>query len=240
MKSIRRAGDRGHAEHGWLDSHHSFSFAGYQDSAHMGFGPLRVINEDRVAPGAGFGTHGHRDMEIISYVLSGSLAHRDSLGNGSTLRPGDVQRMSAGTGIQHSEFNDSKDHPVHFLQIWIEPDRPDLTPGYEEKHFAADLKRGRLQLIASPDRAEGSVLIHQDARVYSGLFTDSEQAEHALAPGRMAYVHLIRGRLTVSGVDLGTGDALKLTEETAVSLGGGHDAEVLLFDLPANGGFAGA
>ncbi|MBI1285639.1 MAG: quercetin 2,3-dioxygenase [Thiobacillus sp.] len=234
MKSVRNANDRGHADHGWLNSHHSFSFGEYHDSAHMGFGPLRVINEDRVIPGAGFGTHGHRDMEIISYVLSGSLAHRDSLGNGSTIRPGDVQRMSAGTGIQHSEFNGSDDHPVHFLQIWIEPDRRGLPPGYEEKHFDATDKRGRLRLIASPDSAGDSVLIHQDARLYSGLFTGAERTQHALAPGRMAYVHLVQGRLTVNGVVLNMGDALKLIDETTVALQGGDNAEVLVFDLPVS------
>ncbi|MBK6510218.1 MAG: pirin family protein [Haliea sp.] len=234
MKSARYARDRGHADHGWLDSHHSFSFGEYHDSQHMGFGPLRVINEDSVAPGAGFGTHGHRDMEIISYVLSGSLAHRDSLGNGSTIRPGDVQRMSAGTGIQHSEFNGSDDHPVHFLQIWIEPDRRGLPPSYEEQHFDATGKRGCLRLIASPDRAEDSVLIHQDARLYSGLFTGAERAQHALAPGRMAYVHLVQGRLTVNDVVLNAGDALKLTDETAVVLHDGDNAEVLVFDLPVS------
>jgi quercetin 2,3-dioxygenase len=234
MKSVRLAQDRGHANHGWLDSHHSFSFGEYHDSAHMGFGPLRVINEDRVAPGAGFGTHGHRDMEIISYVLSGSLAHRDSLGNGSTIRPGDVQRMSAGTGIQHSEFNGSDDHPVHFLQIWIEPDRRGLPPSYEEKRFEATGKRGRLLLIASPDRAGGSVLIHQDARIYSGLFTAAERAQLTLAPGRMAYVHLVHGRLTVNGTMLSTGDALKLTVETELVLHDGDSAEVLVFDLPVS------
>jgi redox-sensitive bicupin YhaK (pirin superfamily) len=234
MKAVRHAQDRGHADHGWLDSHHSFSFGDYYDSTHMGFGPLRVINEDRVAPGAGFGTHGHRDMEIISYVLAGSLAHRDSLGNGSTIRPGDVQRMSAGTGIQHSEFNGSDDHPVHFLQIWIEPDRRGLPPSYEERYFDATGKRGRLRLIASPDRAGDSVLIHQDARVYSGLFTGAERAQLMLEPGRMAYVHLVEGQLTVNGVIVNTGDALKLTDETAVGLHDGDHAEVLVFDLPVS------
>jgi len=234
MKAVRHAQDRGHADHGWLDSHHSFSFGDYYDSTHMGFGPLRVINEDRVAPGAGFGTHGHRDMEIISYVLAGSLAHRDSLGNGSTIRPGEVQRMSAGTGIQHSEFNGSDDHPVHFLQIWIEPDRRGLPPSYEERYFDATGKRGRLRLIASPDRAGDSVLIHQDARVYSGLFTGAERAQLMLEPGRMAYVHLVEGQLTVNGVIVNTGDALKLTDETAVGLHDGDHAEVLVFDLPVS------
>lgn len=234
MKSVRHADDRGHADHGWLDSHHSFSFGGYHDSRHMGFGPLRVINEDRVAAGAGFGTHGHRDMEIISYVLSGSLAHRDSLGTGSIIRPGDVQRMSAGTGIEHSEFNGSDTYPLHFLQIWIVPDRRGLSPSYEERHFDATGKRGRLQLIASPDREHDSVLIHQDARVFSGLFTGAERAQHPLVTGRMAYVHLVQGGLTVNDVVLAAGDALKLTDETAVVLSDGDDAEVLVFDLPVS------
>lgn len=233
MQEIRRSAERGHAEHGWLDSRHSFSFADYYDPAHMGFGPLRVINEDRVAPGAGFGEHGHRDMEIVSYVLSGSLAHRDSLGNGSVLKPGDVQRMSAGTGIRHSEFNGSESEPVHFLQIWIEPAQLGLEPSYEETRFEDDEKRDRLRLIASPDRADGSVLIHQDARVYSGLFDGAGHVDMPLRPGRRAYVHVVRGRLTVNDVELSGGDALKLAEVPVVALRGGHQAEVLVFDLPA-------
>lgn len=233
MNTIRRSDDRGHAEHGWLHSHHSFSFADYFDPEHVGFGPLRVINEDRVDPGAGFATHGHRDMEIVSYVLSGALAHQDSLGNGSTLHPGDVQRMRAGTGIRHSEFNASKEAPVHFLQIWIEPDRTGLAPGYEEAHFDDAAKRGQLRLIVSPDGAEGSVPVHQDVRLYAGLFDGDEQARLALADSRRAYVHVVRGELEVNGIKLAGGDALKVTDEAALVLQGGRDAEVLVFDLPA-------
>jgi quercetin 2,3-dioxygenase len=233
MHVVRRGEDRGHAAHGWLDSRHSFSFGDYHDPAHMGFGPLRVINEDRVVPGAGFGAHGHRDMEIISYVLSGSLAHRDSLGNGSVLSPGDIQRMSAGAGIQHSEFNASQSEPVHFLQIWIEPSQRGLPPGYEETHVDASEKRGRLRLIASPDPAQGSVKIHQDARVYSGLFDGAERAEYPIDSGRLVYVHLVRGQLSVNDIGLASGDAVKFIDQSAVLLAAGRDAEVLLFDLPA-------
>ncbi len=232
MIALRPAGERGHADHGWLNSWHSFSFAGYRDPAHMGFGPLRVINEDRVAAGAGFGTHGHRDMEIISYVLDGALAHRDSLGNGSVIRPGDVQRMSAGTGVMHSEFNHQTDATTHFLQIWIEPDQPGVQPGYEERRFEAADKRGRLRMIASPDGADGSVRIHQQARVYAGLFEGEESDELTIAPGRRAYVHLARGRLSVNGQILRAGDAMKLTAEASVNVAKGEGAEVLVFDLP--------
>jgi redox-sensitive bicupin YhaK (pirin superfamily) len=232
MIALRPAGERGHADYGWLDSWHSFSFAGYRDPAHMGFGPLRVINEDRVAAGAGFGTHGHRDMEIISYVLDGALAHRDSLGNGSVIRPGDVQRLSAGTGVMHSEFNHQTDATTHFLQIWIEPDQPGVQPGYDERRFEAADKRGRLRMIASPDGADGSVRIHQQARVYAGLFEGEESDELAIAPGRRAYVHLARGRLWVNGQALQAGDALKLTAEASVKVAQGEGAEVLVFDLP--------
>jgi redox-sensitive bicupin YhaK (pirin superfamily) len=232
MIERRPAAARGHAHHGWLESWHSFSFGEYRDPQHMGFGPLRVINDDRVVPGAGFGTHGHRDMEIISYVLEGSLAHKDSLGNGSQIRPGDVQRMSAGTGVTHSEFNPQSDAPVHFLQIWIEPERRDLPPSYEERRFEVAQKRGRLALIASPDGAHGSVRIHQQAWVHAGLFDGAEAVELPLAVGRRAYVHLARGCLTVNGEVLETGDALKLTGESRLSLSGGEQAEVLVFDLP--------
>ncbi|MEN9315205.1 MAG: hypothetical protein RIS35_1598 [Pseudomonadota bacterium] len=232
MIEIRRGTDRGHADHGWLQSFHSFSFADYYDPRHMGFGPLRVINDDRVAPGAGFGTHGHRDMEIISYVLEGALAHRDSLGNGSVIRPGDVQRMSAGRGVQHSEFNHEKSGQTHFLQIWIEPAVRGIDPGYEERRFDATARRGRLALIASPDARDGSVRIHQDACVYAGLFEGAEQATLALEPGRRAYVHLARGALRVNGQRLTTGDAVKLTHERTVVLDEGQAAEVLVFDLP--------
>jgi hypothetical protein len=232
MIALRRAAERGHAEHGWLDSWHTFSFADYYDPAHMGFGPLRVINEDRIQPGTGFGTHGHRDMEIISYVLSGALAHQDSMGNGSSIVPGDVQRMSAGRGVQHSEFNHAKDGVTHFLQIWIEPARRGIAPGYEQKHFDAASKRGRLRLVASPDGADGSVTIHQDARVYAGLFDGAERAVHALAPGRRANVHVARGTLTVHGATLGAGDALKAEGAQELAFEKGEGAEVLLFDLP--------
>jgi hypothetical protein len=229
---IRRSTERGHAQHGWLDSFHSFSFADYHDPKHMGFGPLRVINEDRVQPGQGFGTHGHRDMEIISYVLEGGLAHRDSMGNGSTLRPGDVQRMSAGTGVRHSEYNASDREAVHFLQIWIEPAVRNVTPGYEEAHFDAASKRGTLRLIASPDGREGSVSIHQDANVYAALIDGAERAEFAQRAGRRTYVHVVRGALTVGGQPLVAGDALKSLGEARIVLESGSDAEVLLFDLP--------
>jgi len=232
MNQIRLSSDRGHANHGWLDSHHSFSFGSYFDPEHIEYGPLRVINEDRVQPGNGFGTHGHRDMEIISYVLAGELAHRDSLGTGSVIRPGDVQRMSAGTGVRHSEFNPSQTEPVHFLQIWIQPSETGIAPSYEEKRFDDADKRGRLRLIASPDAADGSVLIHQDARLYAGLLDGAESARLALAAGRRAYVHVARGALQVNGVALGTGDALKLAATDELRLDHGRDAEVLVFDLP--------
>jgi redox-sensitive bicupin YhaK (pirin superfamily) len=232
MPEIRRSQDRGYADHGWLKSYHSFSFAGYHDPQHVQFGPLRVINEDRVVPGAGFGTHGHRDMEIISYVLEGELAHRDSTGTSSTIRPGDVQRMSAGTGVQHSEFNASQQHPVHFLQIWILPDVTGIPPGYEEKHFAAAEKRGRLRLIASADGTAGSVRIQQDARVYAGLFDGAEQASVDLAQGRGLYVHVARGRITANGTALEAGDALKWWDAGPLTLANGEQAELLVFDLP--------
>jgi redox-sensitive bicupin YhaK (pirin superfamily) len=232
MQEVRRAEDRGHADHGWLNSYHSFSFAGYHDPEHVQFGPLRVINEDRVVPGAGFGTHGHRDMEILSYVLEGELAHKDSTGTSSTIRPGDVQRMSAGTGVMHSEFNASHERPVHFLQIWILPDRLGIAPGYEEKRFEAADKRGRLRLIASPDRAQGSVRIQQDARVYAGLLDGEEQARLDVGDGRRLYVHVARGQVTANDVTLEAGDALKLSDTTRLELRDGRDAEVLVFDLP--------
>jgi quercetin 2,3-dioxygenase len=232
MNQIRRSNERGLADHGWLKSFHTFSFADYYDAQHMGVGPLRVINEDRVQPGAGFGTHGHRDMEIISYVLDGELAHKDSMGNGSVIRPGDVQRMSAGSGVRHSEFNGSQERPVHFLQIWIEPADRGIEPGYEEKRFTVEEKQGRLRLIASPDRAEGSVLIHQDARVYAGLFNGAERAQLTLPPQRQAYVHVARGRITANGVELAAGDALQVTQTDTLVLETGEDAEVLVFDLP--------
>jgi len=234
MNTIRRSAERGFADHGWLKSFHTFSFADYFDPEQVEFGPLRVINEDRVQAGAGFGTHPHRDMEIISYVLSGELAHKDSMGNGSTIRPGDVQRMSAGSGVRHSEFNPSESQAVHFLQIWIQPDVRNIEPSYEEKRFSAEEKRGRLRLIASPNRAEGSVLIHQDARVYAGLFDGAEQAELTVAPGRRIYLHVARGRLTANQIALEAGDALKVTEGSHVALNDGRGAEVLVFDLPGD------
>ena len=232
MNQIRRSNERGYADHGWLKSFHSFSFADYFDPEHVEFGPLRVINEDRVTPGQGFGTHGHRDMEIISYVLAGELAHKDSMGNGSTIRPGDVQRMSAGRGVLHSEFNPSKDQPVHFLQIWIQPDQQRIEPSYEEKSFSNEDKRGRLRVIASSDRTDGSVLIHQDARVYAGLFNGTEQAVLQVKPGRRVYMHVARGSIVANNTKLTAGDALKLTDTTELTLSGGQDAEVLVFDLP--------
>ena len=231
MRELRRAGERGYADHGWLKSYHSFSFADYYDPRHVGFGPLRVINEDRIAPGTGFGTHGHRDMEILSYVLEGALAHQDSMGNGSTIVPGDVQRMSAGSGVRHSEFNHDRSKTTHFLQIWIEPEVTGIAPSYEQKHFGDAEKRGRLRLIASADGAEGSVRIHRDARVYAALIDGRERAAHALAAGRMAYVHVARGRLSVNGMPLEAGDAVKLGDTPEIVLDKGENAEVLLFDL---------
>lgn len=231
MLSIRRSAERGQADHGWLRSQHSFSFADYFDPEHIEFGALRVINEDRVAPGMGFGTHGHRDMEIISYVLDGALQHRDSMGNGSVMRPGDVQRMSAGTGVMHSEFNASQTEPVHFLQIWIQPATRGTAPGYEQQHFAADRKRGRLCLIASQDGAAESLRIQQNARVYAGLFDGGERATLVLQPDRMAYVHVVRGSVQVNGVALSGGDAAKLRDVATVDIHDGRGAEVLVFDL---------
>ncbi|MFZ9678884.1 MAG: pirin family protein [Quisquiliibacterium sp.] len=232
MIELRRSAERGYADHGWLKSFHSFSFADYYDPRHMGFGPLRVINEDRIAPGTGFGTHGHRDMEIISYVLEGALAHRDNIGNGSVIRPGDVQRMSAGRGVMHSEFNHEKTDQTHFLQIWIEPDVRGIDPGYEERHFEPASKRGRLALIASPDGRDGSVTIHQQAFVHAGLFQAGESATYPLPAGRRAYLHVARGSVTVNGQPLQAGDAAKLVDEAALRIDGAQDAEVILFDLP--------
>ena len=238
MITLRKSCERGHADHGWLKSFHSFSFANYHDPAHMGVGNLRVINEDRIAPATGFGTHGHRDMEILSYVLDGALAHKDSLGTGTAdgrhdgvIRPGDVQRMSAGTGVLHSEFNHAQDRATHFLQIWILPRQSGLAPGYEQKHFSAASKRGRLVLVASPDGHEGSVTIHADASLRAGLFDGTERAELALDPARLAYVHLVRGGLRVNDQPLQAGDAVTLSRESRLVLEGGQDAEVLVFDL---------
>jgi redox-sensitive bicupin YhaK (pirin superfamily) len=232
MIQVRKSCERGHANHGWLDTYHTFSFADYYDPDNMGFGPLRVINEDRVEPGRGFGTHGHRDMEIITYVLDGGLQHRDNMGNGSVIRPGDVQRMSAGTGVQHSEFNASDREHVHFLQIWIEPSQRGVHPGYEEKRFEADDKRGQLRLLASPDGREGSVKIHQDALVYATILAAEAAVTYRLASGRSAYVHVARGAITLNGTPLEAGDGARITDVTDLTVSGLHDAEVLLFDLP--------
>ena len=232
MLVVRKSEHRGNANHGWLHSKHTFSFGHYHDPAHTGFGPLLVINEDRVAPSQGFGTHGHRDMEIVSYVLSGALEHKDSMGTGSVLHYGDVQRMSAGTGVRHSEFNGSSTEQVHFLKIWIQPNVTGIAPSYEEKHFAPDTKRGRLRLVASEDGREGSVLIHQNASLYAGILDQGDQVEHRLAAGRLGYVHVIRGELRVNGTVLSGGDAAKLTDETLISIDQAKGAEVLVFDLP--------
>lgn len=232
MKEIRRSNERGAADHGWLQSRHSFSFADYHDPRHTHFGPLRVINEDRVQAGAGFGTHSHRDMEIVSYVLEGSLAHQDSTGTSSVIRPGDVQRMSAGTGVSHSEFNASKTEPVHFLQIWIIPEKTGIPPSYEEKHFDPAERRGQLRLIASPDQAEGSVLLHQDVRIFSGLFDGDEHARLDVAGGRHSYVHVASGALHVGGLHLEAGDGLKITDAGDLEFKEGKSAEVIVFDLP--------
>jgi redox-sensitive bicupin YhaK (pirin superfamily) len=229
---IRRSGERGYAEHGWLKSYHSFSFADYRDDDHIQFGPLRVINEDWIAPGMGFGTHPHRDMEIITYILEGAIAHKDSTGAGSTIRPGDVQRMSAGRGVQHSEFNPDPANQSHLLQIWIMPNVRGIEPSYEEKHFTAAERQGRLRLIASPDSAEGSVLIHQDARVFAGLLDGEDKASLAIASGRRAYLHVARGSLKVNGEHLLAGDAAKLIGAGKLEVSGAQQAEVLLFDLP--------
>ena len=235
MNEIRRAGERGHANHGWLDSYHTFSFADYYDPRQMGWSVLRVVNEDRVQPGKGFGTHGHRDMEIVSYVLEGALGHKDSMGNGSTIRPGDVQRLSAGTGMMHSEFNYEKEGVTHFLQLWIEPDTRGIPPAYEQKHFGDAEKRGRLRLVASPDGRDGSVSIHQDALLFAGLFDGDEHARYALGAGRKGFLHVARGSIVANGRRLSAGDALK-TDEPEIEIKDGTGAEVLLFDLPGERG----
>lgn len=232
MITIRRSSDRGHANHGWLDSRHTFSFANYYDPGHMGFRSLRVINDDRVAAGKGFGAHAHRDMEIISYVLEGALAHKDSMGNGSVIRPGDVQRMSAGKGVRHSEYNASDRDPVHFLQIWIEPSERGVEPSYEEKHFDEASKRGKLRLIASSDGREGSVRLHQDADLYAALVDGDEKVNFEPRPDRRIYVHVVRGEAQVNGQPLRAGDAMKLAGgDSKVAIEKGRGAEVLLFDL---------
>ena len=238
MITIRRSAERGYADHGWLKSFHSFAFADYDDEEQMGFGNLRVINEDRIAPGQGFGTHGHRDMEIVSYVLDGELAHKDSTGtaasgsdNSGVIRPGDVQRMSAGTGVRHSEFNHAQDRETHFLQIWLIPEKAGIDPGYEQKHFDDGSKRGRLRLVASPDGRDGSVIVHADALIFAGLFDKNEKAVYRVDPGRLAYVHVVRGRLELNGKVLEQGDAAKVNDEKVLELEHGVGAEVLVFDL---------
>jgi len=232
MLTVRKAEERGHANHGWLNSWHTFSFADYQDPRHMGFGPLRVINDDTVQPGQGFGTHGHRDMEIITYVLDGAVEHKDSMGNGSIIRPGNVQRMSAGTGVRHSEFNPSRDERVHFLQIWIEPKITGVKPGYEEKQFGLADKKGQLRLVASPNGREGAVTIHQDATVYASMLDGKDAVTHRLATGRRAYIHVARGAVKVNGTALKDGDGARVENESSIELKDAREAEVLLFDLP--------
>jgi redox-sensitive bicupin YhaK (pirin superfamily) len=232
MLNVRKSQDRGSANFGWLRSQHTFSFGQYFDPAHMGVGPLRVINEDRVQAGQGFDTHGHKDMEIISYVLDGALEHKDDMGNNSVLRFGDVQRMSAGTGVVHSEFNHSKTEPVHFLQIWIKPNATGGAPGYEEKHFSVDAKQGRLRLIASADGRNGSVSLRQDASIFASIMKGDDEIDYPLGIGRMAYVHLVRGCINVNGVQLSAGDAAHIEKEAVVRLARAEAAEVLFFDLP--------
>ena len=231
MITIRKARERGHASHGWLDTWHSFSFADYFDPEQMGYSSLRVINDDRVAPGAGFPTHPHRDMDIVTYVLAGALEHKDSMGNGTVIRPGEVQRMSAGTGIRHSEFNASPNEEVHLLQIWIMPEKNGITPGYEQKFFDDAEKLGKLRLVASPDGSEGSVTIHQDARLYAGLIEPEHPAEHALPPGRRAYLQVARGATQVNGLTMEAGDGARIEGETGLHLKSASSAEILLFDL---------
>jgi redox-sensitive bicupin YhaK (pirin superfamily) len=232
MLTVRKAQERGHAQHGWLESYHTFSFAGYHDPKHMGFRDLRVINEDYVQPRRGFGTHSHRDMEIVTYVLEGALEHKDSLGTGSVIRPGDVQRMSAGTGVSHSEFNHSATELVHLLQIWILPEREGTPPSYEQKHFPAEERGGALRLLASRDAREGSVRIHQDADLYTALLGTGESALHALRPGRHAWLQVARGRCELNGIPLEAGDGAAVSDETSLQLAGAKDAELLLFDFP--------
>lgn len=234
MIHIRRSAERGYADHGWLKSHHSFSFARYYDSRFMGWSNLRVINEDRVAAGQGFGEHGHKDMEIISYVISGSLAHSDSMGNSASIPPGDVQRMSAGRGVRHSEYNHERDKETHFLQIWIEPKELGIDASYEQKSINPATKRGQLKLVAAPEGGTDCVVIHADAKLYAGLFDGDESAQLGIDPSRKAYVHLIKGKLRVNGIELSAGDALMMAQESAIELSQGNEAEVLLFDLSAN------
>ena len=231
MIKVRPAKDRGHSEHGWLDSRHTFSFAEYYDPANMGFHALRVINDDRVAGGRGFGSHPHKDMEIVSYVLEGALEHKDSMGTGSVIRPGDVQRMTAGTGVVHSEANASRTDKVHFLQIWIVPDRARLTPSYEQKAFPLDASTGKLLLVASPDGRDGSITVHQDVALHAGRFAAGDGATVALAPGRAAWVHVARGAITLNGLPLAEGDGAAIENETALVLAATSPSEILLFDL---------
>jgi hypothetical protein len=233
MISVRPAEERGLANLGWLNSRHSFSFGHYYDPQHMGFGPLRVINEDRVSPGGGFDTHGHRDMEIISYVLDGALEHKDSIGTGSVIRPGDVQRMSAGTGVHHSEFNHSQTAPVHFLQIWLMPEQEGLKPSYEQKNFAASEKQGKLRLIVSPDGRDGSLTIHQDTAIFASVLKEGEQVTHTLKPDRKAWLQVVRGSLDLNGQWLRTGDGASVEDAPTLTIAAHSDAtEILLFDLP--------
>ncbi len=231
MLTIRKAEDRGHANHGWLNTYHTFSFANYYDPKHMGFRALRVINEDRVSPAAGFGTHGHRNMEIITYVLEGALEHKDSIGTGSVIKPGEVQRMSAGTGIMHSEFNHSKTEPVHFLQIWLLPEREGLAPGYQQQNFSSAKTPGKLQLVAARDGREGSVTVHQDVELYAGVLKAGDRISHSLKPQRHAWVQVARGAISLNGVPLDTSDGAGISEETDVVIEATKDAEILLFDL---------
>ena len=231
MITLRHSADRGYADHGWLKSRHSFSFADYHDPGHMGFGNLRVINEDRIAPGTGFGTHGHRDMEIVSYVLDGALEHKDSMGNGSVIRPGDVQRMSAGRGVMHSEFNHSKEALVHFLQIWILPERDGLPASYEQRHFPDAERTGRMRLLASPDGRDGSVVVHQDVTLHAALLAPGAKVRHALAPGRHAWVQVVRGAITANGAALAAGDGAALSGEAEVAIAARETADLLVFDL---------
>jgi len=231
MIAVRPATERGHADHGWLDTRHTFSFASYHDPRHMGFRSLRVINEDRVKPAEGFGTHAHRDMEILTWVLEGALGHKDSMGNGSVIRPGDLQRMSAGTGVTHSEFNPSREAPVHFLQIWLLPRERGLPPGYEQKRFPQEARRGRLRLIAAGDGREGAVTIHQDADLWTALLQPGESVRHVLVPARYAWVHVARGAVSLNGSTLGAGDGAAVSDEATLEITGAARAEVLLFDL---------
>jgi len=231
MIRVRKAAERGHFDHGWLDTYHTFSFSDYYDPAHMGFRTLRVINDDRVQPGQGFGMHGHRDMEIVTYVLEGALAHRDSMGNGSILRPGELQHMTAGTGIRHSEFNPSDQQEVHLYQIWLLPERRGLKPSYEQKAFSEEERRGRLRLVASPTGEEGSLLIHQDARLYLSTVHAGETVAHTLKPGRHAWLQVLRGQVSLNDHSISAGDGAAVSEEEKLEIRGQDDAEVMLFDL---------